>query len=58
MGHKCCKMKVVYLVKHVAALRERQKPLCRDKLLVLDIRIRKLDQGGHMRGSQTILYIH
>lgn len=50
-------MKVVYLIKHMADSRERQKKCRRDKLPVLDTVIRKLDLERHMRGSQTILYI-
>lgn len=50
-------MKVVYLIKHMADSRERQKKWRRDKLPVLDTIIRKLDLGRHMRDSQTILYI-
>lgn len=54
---KSHKMKVVYLIKHMADSRERQKKWRRDKLPVLDTVIRKLDLERHMRGSQTIFYI-
>ena len=55
---KSRKMKVVYLIKHMADSRERQKKWRRDKLPVLDTVIRKLDLERHMRGSQTIFYIN
>ena len=48
-------MKVVYLIKHMADSRERQKKWRRDKLPVLDTIIKKLNLGRHMRDSDYFI---